>query len=266
MQYCDMKLVFLKAILRGIRRCVTRWTALAYAKRCSVKTCSVLVIAPHPDDEVFGTGGMIALKRAAGVQVNVLYLTQGESSHRDCCNISQADIARSRRRLASEAARLLSLDPNHLHWLDLPDGNIPGKAQDGFDEATSRVLELVEKISPNEVYCPHPFDCWQDHVAASEIVREALYRYNHQCELIYYLVWAWHSQSLRRLMKLGWSNSWCLDIGQVFEKKQAAMKRYLSERVPSCGKPYIGTLPLGFLVPFHKPYEVFFEYHAKKCC
>lgn len=254
-----MKLVFLKVILRGIRRCVTRWMALAYAKRRSVTTSLIMVIAPHPDDEVFGTGGMIALKRAAGIQVNIVYLTQGESSHRDCCNISQADIARNRRRLATEAGRLLGLDPNNLHWLDLPDGNIPGKAQDGFDEAVSMVLELFEKVSLYEVYCPHPLDFWPDHVAASEITKEAVKRYGIQCELIYYLVWAWHNLPFRMLTKLGWDNSWRLDIGPVFNKKQAAIEQYLGDAVPGCRNPWCGVLPKGLLKAFNWPYELFFH-------
>lgn len=37
----------------------------------------VLVLAPHPDDEIFGCGGILALYRQAGVPVTVLVLTDG---------------------------------------------------------------------------------------------------------------------------------------------------------------------------------------------
>ena len=37
----------------------------------------VLVIAPHPDDEVFGCGGMLAHHAAQGATVRVLVLTDG---------------------------------------------------------------------------------------------------------------------------------------------------------------------------------------------
>ena len=40
--------------------------------------CSVIVFAPHPDDEVFGCGGAIALHVQAGHAVHVILLTSGE--------------------------------------------------------------------------------------------------------------------------------------------------------------------------------------------
>src|SRR5580658_8792423 len=46
--------------------------------RWCVMQHQVLVIAPHPDDEVLGCGGSIAKLTAAGAQVQVSYLTSGE--------------------------------------------------------------------------------------------------------------------------------------------------------------------------------------------
>jgi N-acetylglucosamine malate deacetylase 1 len=38
----------------------------------------VLLIAPHPDDEILGCGGSIAKLAAAGHEVRIAYLTSGE--------------------------------------------------------------------------------------------------------------------------------------------------------------------------------------------
>jgi hypothetical protein len=38
----------------------------------------ILVIAPHPDDEVIGCGGTVRLHRQLGHTVTILYLTDGE--------------------------------------------------------------------------------------------------------------------------------------------------------------------------------------------
>ena len=38
---------------------------------------SLLVFAPHPDDEVFGCGGLIALALDAGARVNVVVVSDG---------------------------------------------------------------------------------------------------------------------------------------------------------------------------------------------
>ena len=39
-----------------------------------------LVIAPHPDDEVFGCGGLLHRLKAAGGEVYVLYMTVGTAA------------------------------------------------------------------------------------------------------------------------------------------------------------------------------------------
>ena len=41
------------------------------------KKSKILIISPHPDDEVIGCGGIIAKAKAAGSKLNVLYVTTG---------------------------------------------------------------------------------------------------------------------------------------------------------------------------------------------
>src|ERR1039457_2997584 len=38
----------------------------------------IIVVAPHPDDEVLGAGGLIQQACAAGAEVHVIYLTSGD--------------------------------------------------------------------------------------------------------------------------------------------------------------------------------------------
>ncbi|TKK90354.1 hypothetical protein FDA94_04930 [Herbidospora galbida] len=45
-----------------------------------------LILAPHPDDEVIGCGGLISRISEAGGQGHVMYLTIGaDGSGSDCC-------------------------------------------------------------------------------------------------------------------------------------------------------------------------------------
>src|ERR1700689_5081239 len=38
----------------------------------------IVVVAPHPDDEVLGAGGLIQQACAVGAEVHVIYLTNGD--------------------------------------------------------------------------------------------------------------------------------------------------------------------------------------------
>src|SRR5580704_2711504 len=38
----------------------------------------IIVVAPHPDDEILGAGGLIQQACAAGAEVHVIYLTSGD--------------------------------------------------------------------------------------------------------------------------------------------------------------------------------------------
>jgi len=42
---------------------------------------SVVVVAAHPDDEVLGTGGTMAILAAAGARLRLIAVTDGEGSH-----------------------------------------------------------------------------------------------------------------------------------------------------------------------------------------
>jgi len=46
-------------------------------------TQRVVVVSPHPDDEVLACGGLLALHARRGGEVMVVAVTDGEASHRD---------------------------------------------------------------------------------------------------------------------------------------------------------------------------------------
>lgn len=56
-----------------------------------------VVVAPHPDDEVLGAVGIMALLAAAGVSVRVVAVSDGEASHPHSPTITPAQLAGIRR-------------------------------------------------------------------------------------------------------------------------------------------------------------------------
>lgn len=80
----------------------------------------VLVVAPHPDDETLGAGGVIALHRRHGDPVSVVVVTDGSVS-RAPGTISAQSMARRRRKEVAAAVRLLGV--SEVILLNLPEGD-----------------------------------------------------------------------------------------------------------------------------------------------
>src|SRR5665213_2709092 len=83
-----------------------------------------LIIAPHPDDETLGCGGLIASQARAGQAVDIVFLTDGAASHPGHPTLSPAQLAGARRDEAVAAAAILGVRADRLHFFNLPDSTL----------------------------------------------------------------------------------------------------------------------------------------------
>jgi LmbE family N-acetylglucosaminyl deacetylase len=107
---------------------------------------SILVVAAHPDDEVLGCGGYIALRARAGDEVSVIFLSDGVSS-RDVSE--ERSLIEVRREAAKSAAKILGV--TSLTFGDLPDNKLDAVP-------LLEVIKVVEKaiaISKPHVILTH---------------------------------------------------------------------------------------------------------------
>jgi LmbE family N-acetylglucosaminyl deacetylase/GT2 family glycosyltransferase len=124
----------------------------------------ILVVAPHPDDEVFGCGGMLAWHGQLGATVRILVLSDGaagDPGHRD------EHIVETRRRESLAAGRVLGLAD--YRFLDLRDGQL-GNVPD----LHARIARELAEFEPELVYGPSPQELHPDHRAASRALIAAL--------------------------------------------------------------------------------------------
>jgi LmbE family N-acetylglucosaminyl deacetylase len=227
------------------------------ARKC-MKICSfggdALVIAPHPDDETFGCGGLMAAKVRAGKKVSVVFLTNGEKS---LTGHPAEEVAGRRKESALRALEKLGLDGAAAHWLELPDGSVPRRGSDGFAGMKERLLEILNRTGAEELYTTGPLEGWSDHLAAWELATDAAKEVPHSVDLYLYWVWAWYYTGLTKLPKLPWHRMGLLSLEEtLFEKKREALACYTQNRTED-GLPYMGELPAAFLRAFEWPYEVF---------
>ena len=112
----------------------------------------VLVIAPHPDDEILGVGGTIAKRSNAGDEVYVCVVTKGFPPLFDQEMIEQG------RRECVQADRMLGV--RETYFLDLPAVMLETVPR---YELNRKIAEVVQEVDPDEVYIPHRGDMQIDH-------------------------------------------------------------------------------------------------------
>jgi len=140
----------------------------------------VTVVAPHPDDEVLGCGGLISMLGALGVPVDLVAVTDGEASNPGG-SVTPADLAVLRRQETGAALAQLCV-PDRVCYLGLPDG-AAGRLQ-------TPVLEALRCPRDSWLIGPWSGDGHPDHEAvgrACEVVAE-----RDGARLLSYPIWAWH--------------------------------------------------------------------------
>src|SRR5450432_216242 len=113
---------------------------------------SVLVIAPHADDEVLGCGGSIARATLAGIPVDVAVVTTGHP-----LLFSKRETDRIRREMV-RAHEILGV--RRSVRLDLPAPKLDTLPE---HEVADRIAEIVRELRPATVMIPHMGDPHIDH-------------------------------------------------------------------------------------------------------
>lgn len=132
----------------------------------------VVILAPHPDDETLGCGGLIALRAHEGRRVVVVVITDGRALlkrfgvERDP---TPAEVSVMRKNETRRAVDILSGGSAEIIFLDFEnEGLLAQRAA-----ATRKITALLSELRPGEVYMPSPFEGHAEHVAVNEMAREA---------------------------------------------------------------------------------------------
>ena len=136
----------------------------------------LLVLAPHPDDEVFGCGATLAAMARSGAEIRVLVLTDGVLVH-EFSNLPEAEAERQRqarielRRSESlRAAKCLGYgEPEFMGWQDgglLNDGTPDAQTVDA--ERIRQLKEMVQEWRPDLLLTPSVWEMHRDHRAVAQ--------------------------------------------------------------------------------------------------
>ncbi len=178
------------------------------------KNDRLLILAPHPDDETIGTGGVLQTALSQNLPVKVAYFTNGDNNEMSFIVYEKHLVLREkefikmgemRRKEAVAAMKLLGLDTKQLIFLGYPDfgtmhilrqhwGEVPP-----FRSMLTRVTEVpypecqspgapycgesilkdLKKVltdfQPTKIFSPHPADLNVDHRSLFVFLQVALW-------------------------------------------------------------------------------------------
>lgn len=202
-----------------------------------IKDRPLLVVAPHPDDESLGCGGLIMKATQLGGKIHIVIVTDGAKSHPRSRTHPQDRLRRLRRNEALEAAAALGVPADRVSFLDVPDGHAPhfGRAARAHGQ---RLTSLAREVGAKIILTSWNYDTHPDHVAAYKYACRAAHEVG--AMLFSYPVWAWTlplDTVVPNLRLQGFS----IDIKPDMAMKRAAVMKHRSQT-----SPMIADDPSGF--------------------
>jgi bacillithiol biosynthesis deacetylase BshB1 len=188
----------------------------------------LLVFGAHADDAEIGMAGTIVKHTRSGFTVSICDLTYAEMS-------SNGDVE-TRKEEAAQAARLLGV-------AERTNLGLPDRGLDGSKGQMDAVTMEIRRVRPKIIFAPYWEDRHPDHVAASRLIREAVFnaklrRLRPDMEPVtveqvyYYFI---NDTVEPDLM---------VDVTDVYQSKRDALKAYRSQFTASAGGNGFVATPL----------------------
>ncbi|GAA3934386.1 PIG-L deacetylase family protein [Hymenobacter algoricola] len=221
---------------------------------------ATVVVAPHPDDESLGCGGLLALLRQAGQPVSTVLVSDGTMSHPNSRRFPPPARQALRAAELRDALLILGVDSQSTLHLNLPDGGVPTTGAAGFAAAVARLREHLTAQRPQTVLVPWRRDPHPDHRATSQLVGAACAGLPTPPRVVEYVVWAWERAAAAELPQPGEVRGWRLDITPVLDVKQQAIAAHRSQLTAVIDDDPTGfQLSAAMLAHFAQPFEVYLE-------
>ena len=217
---------------------------------------SVLIVAPHPDDETLGCGGAIALCSELKIPVAVLVVSDGTRSHPNSLAYPPSALKKLRERESLAALAILGVAPEAVTFLGLPDGAVDVSSRS--HEANAFCNEYLTNLAPSIIFLPWRNDPHEDHRASWQLLTTVVSNLASPPRIIEYPIWDWDTRQRGDFSEA--IDGWRLDISNVLELKISAIAQYRSQI-----DDLIHDDPEGFrLTPqmlqnFTQPWEIYIE-------
>jgi LmbE family N-acetylglucosaminyl deacetylase len=155
----------------------------------SLKAATVVVVAPHPDDESLGCGGLIYLLAAAGSSFHTIFVTDGGASHPNSPSWPRHRLAARREDEAAAALDRLGIGEHPRTFLRLRDRETPELSAVARGAALSRLAKIFQSVRPDLVLLPWRRDPHCDHRESWRLAKTAIASAKNNPRVLEYAIW-----------------------------------------------------------------------------
>jgi len=209
-----------------------------------------VVVAPHPDDEVLGTGGLLARLSASGREIMIVAATDGESSHPGSLRWPPGALAEQRALERRSALQQLGVERVAVVRAHLRDGAL---ASD--EEALTTFLSL-HCGKKDVLFVTWRLDGHPDHEAAARAVLHHASATG--AKVVEVPIWAWH-WTVPADPCVPWSRARRVPLDPpLLARKRRAVASYVTQIEPDRFTHRDAVLPAWALARLLRPYEVVF--------
>jgi LmbE family N-acetylglucosaminyl deacetylase len=177
---------------------------------------SMLVVAPHQDDEIIGCGGAMLLQKRAGRDVHVVFTQDGGNEHAEDGRTREEQIAIREDEARAVAAAMGIEEPVFLRSI--------GLAGEDEERLITRLSEELQRTRADAVFTPFFLDYNHDHQLTNYVLAEALARAGARAQIFGYEVWGLTVPNV------------VLNIDDVQDEKRRLLSMYPSQM---SGKDYV---------------------------
>ena len=228
-------------MIEAPRRTATQWDAwlrawpVAPTRLCDLLSAQqrLVVVAPHPDDEVLACGASLHDHAAEGGECLVVGVTDGEASHANTPGHDPLELAQIRRLESTEGLQQLGVGFAHIVRLGLPDGDLAERT----GELASRLAGLLR--ASDVVISTWRKDGHPDHEACGHAAADACAMQG--ATLLEAPVWMWH-WAVPGDSQVDWSRLRALAVeSATVTRKLGALKAHQTQHTarPGGGTPVL---------------------------
>jgi LmbE family N-acetylglucosaminyl deacetylase len=204
------------------------WLATQHIRRVQMDDlcgngCRLVVVAPHPDDELLACGGLLLMRAERGLPSMVVAVTDGEASHGISDFKGSKNLGAHRAEESCAGLAVLGVPSGCVVRLGIPDGSVAA--------CVHKIVRRLEAlVKPTDVVVTTwSLDGHPDHEAASQAAKHACKALG--AELVQAPVWMWHWAEPDDA-RIPWGDLVALDLPEhAVKAKQEALHCHQSQLV-----------------------------------